>query len=156
MKMKIFILSFSSLFKSNKVLALFLFVCLSMTISAQTSDLSKNDFPELKLSSIRPSDQLDVVMDEVILANELVYNSTDTHPYDKVLFELYGVLLRDIKGRIANTGYDVIIVSYKKVVSEDILKPAFKTVNSDDLLHLAIGLVELLQDTPQIEIIQPK
>jgi hypothetical protein len=157
MKMKNFFISTNQLFLSHKLLLLISFVFLmTLKISAQSPDSASKDLIELKLSSLKPVDQLEVVLNEMIISNELVFNAIETHPYDKILFELYGVLLRDIKGTIGVTGLNAIQESYKNIMEDQILKPQFKTINPNDIMHLAIGLVETLQEIPQVETIQPK
>lgn len=156
MKMKNVFVSSTQLFVILKSFVLCFLVCLSLNVSAQSHDSYSKDLSELKLSSIKSADQLKVVLDDLILSNELVYTSTDTHPYDRVLFELYGVLLKDIKSTIAGTGQEAIQMSFQKIMEGQVLKPEFKIINPNDMLHLATGLVEMLQDIPQVETIQPK
>lgn len=135
--------------RTNLIL-IFCFSLITFAANAQSSNKSENANEDLKLMTIRPQVELNAVIDDQISAVDLSMSSPTVPEYDRALFAVYGLLLKEVKNLAPTEGLNVIATVFEKTVNEQLINPKYKTVNPEDLKHLSQYLVELLQVVPQV------
>mgnify|MGYP003478045719 CR=1 FL=1 len=128
-----------------------IFICTTSSLYSQTAGSKATDaYQDLMLNSIRPEAEISSAIENHLVEINQVINNTNTPNYDKSLFKVYALMVKEIKDSAPSQGLSVIGASFNKILNQISTNSEYKEVKMEDLRTLSYGLLEILQILPQV------
>jgi hypothetical protein len=135
----------------SKPIIWLIFICTTSSLYSQTAGSKATDaYQDLMLNSIRPEAEISSAIENHLVEINQVINNTNTPNYDKSLFKVYALMVKEIKDSASSEGLSVIGASFNKILNQISTNSEYKEVKMEDLRTLSYGLLEILQILPQV------